>query len=651
MFRMSAVTDDDRLDKEAAKQVLRRTATMARPFRRTVAGALLFTALSTTGLVVGPLLVRYGIDHGISAKDEGVLRNAVIAYLIVVACAYMASRQQYVLINRAGEGFLQALRIRVFDHIQRQSLAFFDRIKSGVLIARMTADVESMGELVQFGLLQLASAAMLIVFSLVLLFALSWQLALVGLLVLPIIVVASRKFQRDSNAAYLDVRENIGHNMSTLQEGIAGVRVIQAYAREPEQTRRFVESNRSLFDSHVHSVKVSTWYFGLVEACGIFATALVIGIGGWLVNRGDITIGTVIAAVLLLAQLFEPVQQLSQLYNTVQSSAAALDKLFGILDTEPDIVDGGHALPATGDLVVEAVGFRYPGTDAPVLTDVSIEVADGERLALVGPTGAGKSTLAKLMARLYDPIDGHITFGGVDLRDADLDQLRERIVVVPQEGFLFGGTIADNVRIALVGCDRRRRAQRARRDRRARPVRRLRTRHPHRGARAGLAPVGRRTSARVPRPGGAGRPGGARARRGDEQPRPGHRGDRRTGPRSADDGPHDDRRRPSALDDPSCRSHRRGRSRPVGRTRHPRRAGRARRPLRRAGVGLGPQPTVRLIGSDRAAPKSPFASGFLRTGPQKSRRKHRWGVDGLEGVRRARVRRRGRIRAGRRLRS
>ncbi len=244
------------------------------------------------------------------------------------------------LINRAGEGFLRSLRVRVFDHIQRQSLAFFDRNKSGVLVARMTADIESMGELVQFGLLQLISAAMLIVFSLVLLFVLSWQLALVGLLVVPVIVVASRKFQRDSNEAYLDVRENVGQNLSTLQEGIAGVRVIQAYAREPEQTRRFVQSNRNLFDSHVRSVRVATWYFGLVEACGIFATALVIGIGGWLVHRGDISIGTVIAAVLLLAQLFEPVQQLSQLYNTVQSSTAALNKLFGILDTEPDVIGG-----------------------------------------------------------------------------------------------------------------------------------------------------------------------------------------------------------------------------------------------------------------------------------------------------------------------
>jgi ATP-binding cassette subfamily B protein len=265
---------------------------------------------------------------------------------------------------------------------------------------------------------------------------------------MPVIIVASRKFQRDSNAAYLEVRERVGQNLSELQEGIAGVRVIQAYAREPEQTRRFKESNRELYDSHVHSVRVSTWYFGLVEASGVFATALVVGVGGWLFSRGEVTIGTIIAVVLLFAQLFEPVQQLSQLYNTVQSSAAALSKLFTILDTEPDIVDGPRELPASGDLVVSDVGFRYPGTDAPVLSEVSLTVHDGERLALVGPTGAGKSTLAKLMARLYDPTVGDISFAGIDLRDATLASLRDRVVVVPQEGFLFNGTVADNVRIA-----------------------------------------------------------------------------------------------------------------------------------------------------------------------------------------------------------
>ena len=448
MWGMSAIEEEDRLDADAAKQAMRRAARMAAPFKRTVLSAIGFTAMTTLGLLMGPVIVRYGIDDGIKPADSATLRTAVIAYIVVVSIAYVSSRQQYIFINRAGEGFLRLLRIRLFGHIQKQSLAFFDRNKSGVLVARMTADIESMAELVQWGLLQFVSAALLLTFSFILLLVLSWQLTIVALLVMPVIVVASRKFQRDSNAAYLDVRDNVGSNLSTLQEGITGVRVIQAYAREPEQTRRFEESNRGLFRSHLYSLRVSTWFFGLVEASGVIASALAIGIGGWLVNRGDVTVGTAIAVLLLLAQLFEPVQQLSQLYNTVQSSTAALDKLFGILDTTPDVLDGELALPASGAVVVSAVGFRYPETKSLVLDDVSITVANGERLAVVGATGSGKSTLAKLMARLYDPTAGTITFGGVDLRDATIDSLRQRVVVVPQEGFLFGGTIADNVRVA-----------------------------------------------------------------------------------------------------------------------------------------------------------------------------------------------------------
>ena len=448
MWGMNAIEEEDRLDVDAAKQVMRRAARMAAPFKRTVLSAIGCTAMTTLGLLMGPVIVRYGIDDGIKPADSATLRTAVIAYIIVVSIAYVSSRQQYIFINRAGEGFLRLLRIRVFGHIQKQSLAFFDRNKSGVLVARMTADIESMAELVQWGLLQFVSAALLLTFSFILLLVLSWQLTIVALLVMPVIVIASRKFQRDSNAAYLDVRDNVGSNLSTLQEGITGVRVIQAYAREPEQTRRFEESNRGLFRSHLHSLRVSTWFFGLVEASGVIASALAIGVGGWLVNRGDVTVGTAVAVLLLLAQLFEPVQQLSQLYNTVQSSTAALDKLFGILDTTPDVLDGELALPASGALAVSAVGFRYPETESLVLDDVSITVANGERLAVVGATGSGKSTLAKLMARLYDPTAGTITFGGVDLRDATMGSLRQRVVVVPQEGFLFGGTIADNVRVA-----------------------------------------------------------------------------------------------------------------------------------------------------------------------------------------------------------
>lgn len=445
-----AVGDDDRLDRDEARQVLRRAARMARPFRRLALFAVGFVVLAVSATVAGPVLVRHGIDAGIAGGDRGALYTAVVGYLVVTIVAYVGARQQYVFVNRAGEGFLRELRLRLFRHIQRQPIAFHDRNKAGVLVSRMTADVESMSELVQWGLLQFVSATILVTLSLGTLFVLSWQLALVALVVMPVILAASVKFQRDSNRAYLEVRERVGQNLAGLQEGISGVRVIQASGREPEVMARFRRSNRALYDAHLHSVRVSTWYFGLVELAGVVATALAVGAGGWLVARGDVTVGTVVAAVLLLSGLFEPVQQLSQLYNTLQSATASLRKLFDILDTEPEVDErpGAVDLPPRGDLVVAGVSFTYHGAVRPALTGVDVTVAAGERLALVGPTGAGKSTLAKLMARLYDPAEGVIRYGGVDLRDATFASLRRRVVVVPQEGFLFGGSVADNLRIA-----------------------------------------------------------------------------------------------------------------------------------------------------------------------------------------------------------
>jgi ATP-binding cassette subfamily B protein len=412
--------------------------------------ALGFIAMSTSSAVIGPLLLRYGIDHGIRDDDPRALDLAIALYIASAIVAYLGSRQQYIFVNRAGEGFLRSLRIRLFAQIQRQSLAFFDRNKTGVLVSRMTADIESMSELVQWGLLQFVSAALLVSFAVVVLLIMSWQLTLLSLLVLPLIAIASIRFQRESNTAYLAVRERIGDNLSALQENITGVRVIQAYAREPEQNRRFRRTNRALYDAHVRSVRVSTWYFGVVEFCGVLATAVAIGAGGWLAKNGQVSVGTVIAVVLLLSSLFEPVQQLSQLYNTVQSATASLDKMFQILDTVPEVDERPDAvdLPLRGALQVQALTFSYPGTEAPVLRDVSLTVAAGERLALVGPTGAGKSSLAKLMARLYDPDEGSVRFAGIDLRDASLSSLRNRVVVVPQEGFLFDGTISDNLRLA-----------------------------------------------------------------------------------------------------------------------------------------------------------------------------------------------------------
>ena len=446
----SVVDEDQKLDRSQTRVVLIRSIKMAGEFRRTAALAMFYVVITVLCALAGPVLVRHGIDSGINAKDARVLNMTVIAYLVVVAVAYVIGRLQYVALNSAGEGFLRLLRIRVFTQMQRQSMAFFDREKAGVLVARMTADVESMSELVQWGLMQFLSSFLLLFFAFFLLLSMSWQLTLISLIVFPFLIAASVKFQRDSSRAYLEVREKVGANLSALQEGITGVRVIQAYAREDEQIRRFKESNRELFRSHLYSVKVSTWYFGLIEFAGIASSALIVGLGGFLVHRGSVSLGTVVAFVLLLATLFDPVQQLSQLYNTLQSAAASLHKLFGIIDAEPDVEESTNptSLPSAGDLVVENITFAYAGSAKPALDNVSVTLTAGTRLALVGPTGAGKSTLAKLMARLYDPQDGSVSFGGVNLRDASMEDLRGRIVVIPQEGFLFDGSVRDNLLIA-----------------------------------------------------------------------------------------------------------------------------------------------------------------------------------------------------------
>ena len=444
------IEDDQKLDRSQTRVVLIRSIKMAGEFRRTAALAMVYVVITVLCTLAGPVLVRHGIDAGIKGKDARALNITVIAYLVVVAIAYIIGRMQYVALNSAGEGFLRLLRIKVFSQMQRQSMAFFDREKAGVLVARMTADVESMSELVQYGLMQFLSSFLLLFFAFFLLMSLSWQLTLISLLVFPFLIAASVKFQRDSNRAYLEVREKVGANLSALQEGITGVRVIQAYAREDEQIRRFKESNRELFRSHLYSVKVSTWYFGLIEFAGIASSALIVGLGGLLVHRGSVSLGTVVAFVLLLATLFDPVQQLSQLYNTLQSAAAALHKLFAILDAQPDVAESTDPtpLPETGDVVVDNITFVYAAGSKPALENVSVTLKAGTRLALVGPTGAGKSTLAKLMARLYDPQTGSVSFGGVNLRDASMEDLRRRIVVIPQEGFLFDGTVRDNLLIA-----------------------------------------------------------------------------------------------------------------------------------------------------------------------------------------------------------
>ncbi|WP_436795154.1 ABC transporter ATP-binding protein [Actinospongicola halichondriae] len=449
MWMGAGVDEEDKLDRDAAKQILRRTYRMLRPHRRRMIVAGVLAALFTLGTLAGPLLVRTGIDDGIKVGDRGVINTVVVAYIVIAVLSYFVYRAQVVSISRIGEDFLKDLRLRLFEHLQKMSMPFYDREKAGVVVSRMTSDIDSLSELVQMGLLMFVSNGLLLVVSVLVLGAVSLKLLLLCMLALPPVIIASRKFQRDSNIAYLDVRDGIGATLSQLQEGISGVRVVQAFAREDVESSRFERRNRRLYDAHMKSVKISAWYLPIIEIAGLGTTAAAVGIGGWWVHQGDLTIGTVTFFVLTLSNLFEPIQQLSQLFNMVQSAGAGLKKVYELLDTDVDVPErpGAVDLPARGSIEVRDVAFSYlDGTE--VLAGVDLTIAAGERIALVGPTGAGKSTLAKLIARFYDPTAGSISIGGVDLRDVTLASLRRTMAVVPQEGFLFNGTLIDNIRLA-----------------------------------------------------------------------------------------------------------------------------------------------------------------------------------------------------------
>jgi ATP-binding cassette, subfamily B, bacterial len=456
-WQQGAVEDADRVDRAEAGRIIKRTWRMVRPYRSRIMAALAVLVGFTLTTVAGPVIVGYAIDHGLNPHhfNRTVVLGAAAVYLVVTVCMGLFERAQIIMVNKVGESFLRDLRKRVFGHLLSLSLSFFDREQTGRLVSRMTSDIDALENLVQQGIVIFVTSGLLALGVIVIMAILSPLLFLATMVVLPPVVIASRKFRRESNDAYLVVRDRIGQTLATLQESLAGIRVVQAFGREDDRFSVFVDHNQAQYDANVHAVRLSARYFPIVEFTNAAATAVIIVVGGLLVHYHRTSIGTVSAFVLFLAYLIDPIQQFSQLFNLVQQSGAALKKIFGLLDTEPTVSEraGAVELPARGELVVSDVSFSYrPGETERVLKDVNISVAQAERVALVGPTGAGKSTLAKLMARFYDPTQGAVTYGGVNLVDATFSSVRHRIAVVPQEGFLFHGTILDNVRLADAGA-------------------------------------------------------------------------------------------------------------------------------------------------------------------------------------------------------
>jgi ATP-binding cassette subfamily B protein len=410
---------------------------------------LMFVSLviATAAALAPPYLAGRAIDDGIRQEDMSALTVIVIAFVAAALLNWAASYLQTYLINWVGQRALQDLRVELFEHLQRLSIGFYSRNRAGVLISRLTNDIQALDQLVTEGISTLFSATLTLLGTAVILVVLDPGLALITFLTFPVLLVASVAFRLASAGAYRLTREKIAQVTAYLQETLSGVRVVRAFGQEPRHRRRFAELNDEHREANMKTVYLNAAYFPSVELLSAVATAAILIYGGKEVVDGTVTIGVLATFVFYLQSFFDPIQSLSQLYTTYQAGMAALDKIFELLDEEPDVADkpGAVELPRLrGEIRFEDVTFSYGG-DALALDGVSLDVPPGQTLALVGATGAGKSTLAKLVARFYDPDSGRVLIDGHDLRDVTERSLRSQLGIVPQESFLFSGTIRDNI--------------------------------------------------------------------------------------------------------------------------------------------------------------------------------------------------------------
>jgi ATP-binding cassette subfamily B protein len=419
---------------------------LARPYRGRTAIAIGALLLATAAALVPPLLIGAAVDD-VKNGNTSSLGLLVTAFVGVSLVGVGASYAQTYFTGWTGERMLADLRNHLFRHLQRLSLGFYERNRAGVLISRLTNDVEALDQLVTDGVTSLVQNTLLLLGAAILMFVLSWQLALATLTIIPFLIVATTIFRRKSSRSYRRVRETLGNVTATLAEDIAGMRVLQAFTREKAARENFRQVGEAYRVSNNETVIQNALYFPFVDLLSSIATAIILGYGAYLVFDGSTTIGVLTAFLGYATMFFDPVQQLSQLYSTFLSAVAALDKIMEVLVEEPQVTDADDAVEldrVKGQVTFDNVRFSY-GTGPEVLHGIELTVPAGSTVALVGHTGAGKSTIAKLLARFYDPTAGAILLDGIDLRATKQESLRRQLGIVPQEGFLFAGTVADNI--------------------------------------------------------------------------------------------------------------------------------------------------------------------------------------------------------------
>jgi ABC-type multidrug transport system fused ATPase/permease subunit len=421
------------------------------PYKGRVLGMFVALVSATAAALAPALLAKLAIDDGIRRADLGALDLVVAAFLASALVYAVASYAQTYLVGWVGQRALQDLRLRLFRHLQSLSIGFYSRNRTGVIISRITNDVEALDQLVEDGIATLFQSGLTLIGVVVILMVVDLHLALLTFLAIPILLIGGVAFRIASADAYRLTREKIATITGYLQETLSGIRVVRVFGQEPRHIEQFRDLNEENRAANLTTVKLNAAYFPAVEFLSALVTVEILVIGGIEVINGHASTGVVFLFIAALNNFFDPIQQLSQLYTTYQSGMAALDKIFDLLDEEPDLVDAPNAMelpPVRGELRFDDVSFRYGSgseDDVYALSDVNLVIPPGQTVALVGETGAGKSTFAKLVARFYDPTSGAVLVDGHDLRSVAAESLRSQMGIVPQEGFLFSGTIRENI--------------------------------------------------------------------------------------------------------------------------------------------------------------------------------------------------------------
>ena len=419
-----------------------------RPYALRMVGAFLAMLAVTGCTLLAPFLVKEAIDGPITTGDIAALNEIVLLMLLAFIGLYLASMAQRYLLSWVGQKVLADLRTALFRHLQELPLAYHDQHIIGVTISRVISDVGVINQLLSQGLITLLGDTLLLGGIIIVMLSLNAQLALVTFAIIPVIVLATMVFARRAKIAFRNTRARNASMIGDLAENLSGIRVIQAFATEDSTSEKFDEVNQANRDAHVEAMSLSFIFIPTVEFLSIVATGIVLLFGGLSVAQGNLTLGTVIAFLAYVNRFFLPVQELSQLYATMQTAMAGGERVINLLNTEPEIKDRADASdmpPIQGRIEFRDVRFGYR-EGLPVLHDINLEIPAGTMVALVGPTGAGKTSIANLIARFYDVSAGELLIDGIDVRTVKQRSMRQQMALVSQDPFIFAGSIADNIR-------------------------------------------------------------------------------------------------------------------------------------------------------------------------------------------------------------